>query len=59
MTLQLEKWDCLGPKTSARAMNRGFATIFSGRQPGLTKTLQLVQFQILVFALILMSYDSF
>lgn len=35
MTLQLEKWDCLGPKPSARAMNRGFATIFSGRQPGL------------------------
>lgn len=35
MTLQLEKWDCLGPKPSARAVNRGFATIFSGRQSGL------------------------
>lgn len=34
MNLQLEKWDCMRPKASARAMNRGFATTFSGRQPG-------------------------
>lgn len=34
MNLQLEKWDCMGPKPSTRAMNRGFATVFSGRQPG-------------------------